>query len=158
MRRPKYPSSLNGSVNMTPMIDVIFLLIIFFLCVSQNQKAEIAETVELPSAKAGTAEAVEPTPPRRLILTVLPDGRLRSGGRTIPTAELADLLKREKELARAAPAKVAKPLEVWIRADRATPYRFVEPVLRNCAAAGVWKAAFKVTPDDGGRTATEAAP
>ena len=35
-------------------------------------------------------------------------------------------------------------LEVWIRGDRRTAYRTVEPILLACAESGIWKVAFKV--------------
>jgi biopolymer transport protein ExbD len=121
---------------MTPMIDVIFLLIIFFLCVSQFQKAESNEKVQLPEA----VSTKEPTEERasRFIVHVLQSGTIIVGGEATPAAQIGPLIARKRD--EVAP----EPVEVWIRADRNTPYRAVEPILLACAQTNVWKVSFKV--------------
>lgn len=149
MRRVVLPNSLSVSPNMTPMIDVIFNLIIFFLCVSQFQKAESDASIDLPRAtsKDAVVPAREETPP--LVLNLLADERVLVAGRPVAVAELWELLRRRQRLV--APAA----LEVWIRADRHVAYQAVEPVLLQCAKAGIWKVAFKVLNPRGGGVGAE---
>lgn len=138
MRRVQLPNSMTLAFNLTPMIDVIFLLVIFFLCVSQFQKAESDTTVELPIATSPATEDPRPEQEARLIFNVLPDERVLLAGRVVKPHQVSGILaRRAKELA-------PLPLEVWIRADRHVPYRIIEPLLVGCAQGGISNVAFKV--------------
>lgn len=137
MRRIIVANRPKQQVLMTPMIDVIFLLIIFFLCVNQYQKAESSEAVALPVASRETTLPPDETA-RRVIINVTADGTAYLGGKILPTGQIADVLTAERAVAG------TKPVEVWIRADRQVPYRAIEPILAACSQAGVWKVAFKV--------------
>ena len=64
-------------LNLTPLIDVIFNLIIFFLAASHFARSEPTETIELPVAKQSSRTA---EPPHRLMITVAP----RRCGRAAP--------------------------------------------------------------------------
>ena len=127
-------------LNMTPMIDVVFLLIIFFLVsshlVQQDTQME-AEELNLPSADSG--QPTEEDQVRRVVINVLPaesGGRFVVGGRPMTSGELSDLIAYGK--------RADRQLEVRIRADRTVPYRVVEPLMVTCAEAGVWKVTFAV--------------
>ncbi|MFO0944349.1 MAG: biopolymer transporter ExbD [Planctomycetota bacterium] len=138
MRRVQVPNSMNLPFNLTPMIDVIFLLIIFFLCVSQFQKAESDTTVELPTATSSATETPRPEKESRLIFNVLTDERILLAGRELKSSQISGILaRRARELN-------PVPLEVWIRADRHVPYRVIEPLLVACARGGISNVAFKV--------------
>lgn len=124
--------------NLTPMIDVTFLLIVFFVLVSQ--------IVEVESVAMALPEPVDPmTAPmgeeQRAVINVVPGpggGAVgyRLGGRAFGTGAdgLAALSSRLTELFAANPK-----LAVNLRADRSTEYRHVQPVLESIssAAAGV---------------------
>ena len=56
MRLPNYQGSRGVSINLTPMIDVTFLLIIFFLVSSHMAKQENFLPIDLPLASTGTAD------------------------------------------------------------------------------------------------------
>lgn len=60
-----------GSFNLTPLIDIVFLLLIFFLVVSRFEQEERDMEVRLPRASAA-----EPTiyPGREVFVTVTPAG------------------------------------------------------------------------------------
>ena len=57
-RRPKHLGSQDGDT-MTPMIDVVFLLLVFFICASVGGTADRL----LPAELKGTTEAVDPQEP-----------------------------------------------------------------------------------------------
>ena len=139
----KVPTNLRtGSLgfNMTPMIDVVFLLIIFFLVSSHLAKRESQLELPLPTAKSGQPNRDENVP--RLTVNVLRDGTLLLAGRTVNPSQLAQWLRRKLDA-------VGTNLQVRIRADRATAYRFVEPIMLACARVGIWDVAFAIyRPED----------
>ncbi len=139
MRVPTSASRASPGFNMTPMIDVVFLLIIFFLVSSHLAQQEVQLELDLPEAGSGQRPAEEEA--RRVVVNVLPqarpEGRIMVGGRLLEEAELAEMIRYENR-------RVGRPLEVRIRADRKVPYRVVEPVMVACAEAGVWKVTFAV--------------
>ena len=134
MRVASYPRTKSVRFNMTPMIDVVFLLIIFFLVSSTLAKQESRVDLELPTAASGL-DAVEDER-RSVVINVRPSGEIQLAGDIVEPRELARRLRYERE--------TSGELEVRIRADRRVPYRFVEPILLACARAGVWKITFKV--------------
>lgn len=107
MRRTVLSSGWTTSFNMTPMIDVIFLLIIFFLCVSQYQKVESDDKVKLPEASSPDVRQPAPTQEARLIFNVA-GSEIQLGGRAVKPAALAAPLETKRK-------EIAVPLEVWIR-------------------------------------------
>ncbi len=139
MRVPTSLSRADPGFNMTPMIDVVFLLIIFFLVSSHLAQQEVQLELDLPEAGSGQRPAEEEA--RRVVVNVLPQeqpaGRIMVGGRLMHSDELAELVRYESR-------RVGRQLEVRIRADRKVPYRVVEPVMVACAEAGVWKVTFAV--------------
>jgi biopolymer transport protein ExbD len=122
---------------MTPMIDVIFLLTVFFLCVNQFQKAETDERVQLPTASRENVEPARPAGPKRVILNVRHGEGVVVGGRTLQDAEIAPFLSEQVQ-------ESGGDLQVWIRSDRRAPFARIEPILLACADAGIWDVAFKV--------------
>ncbi len=135
MRVPNHLSSGEVSFNMTPMIDVVFLLIIFFLVSSHLAKQEAQLELPLPVAKSGL-EPTETNAPR-VTINILASGEVRLAGRTVAPDQLQSRLQARRD-------QVGADLEVRIRADRATAYRSVEPVMLAAARAGVWNVVFSV--------------
>lgn len=139
----RVPNSLAGgsvTFNMTPMIDVVFLLIIFFLVSSHLAKQESQMELPLPIAESGsTPDDVEN---RRVTVNVQEDGQLVLAGRPIRRGQLQQRLQDAAMVA-------GGELEVRIRSDRHVDYGSVEPILIACARAGVWDVTFAVyRPED----------
>lgn len=109
--------------NMTPMIDVVFLLIIFFLVSSHLARQESRLPVELPVAKSHDPLSVEPV---SLTITVNEQRQVLVGGNVVDTAQLAAILD---DLA----VKEGAGASIRIRTDGAVPYQIVEPILRESA-------------------------
>ena len=127
----------RGSVgfNMTPMIDVVFLLIVFFLVSSHLAQQETQLELSLPSAQSGQQSVEDET--RRIIVNVLPFGQIMVGGKTLEPNELTKLIGYESR-------RTERHLEVRIRSDRKVPYGLIKPILVDCARSGVWKVTFAV--------------
>ena len=120
--------------NMTPMIDVVFLLIIFFLVSSHLAKQEAQMELPLPEAVSGAEANADAR--RRLTLNVLLDGQLVFAGRRVSLGQLETRLQE---------AVASEPgVEVRIRSDRGVPYRHIEPLMLACARAGIWDVTFGV--------------
>jgi biopolymer transport protein ExbD len=135
MRIPVRAATADAGLNMTPMIDVVFLLIIFFLLSSHLARQETQLALPLPAAASGRDNPAAAGP--RLAINVLADGTLLVAGRPITPAELAAHLQSRL-------AEHGDALEVRLRGDRSVPYQFVEPVLLACTQAGIWNVSFAV--------------
>lgn len=140
MRVPNHLRGSRPSVNMTPMIDVVFQLIIFFLVSSHLAKQEAQLPLPLPVAASGDKEGDQTNP--RVTVNVLADGQLSLAGKHVSVRELQQRLHTRL-------AESGADLEVRIRSDRAVAYQHVEPILLACARAGIWNVAFAVyRPED----------
>lgn len=107
MRLSKHRRDPSARMNMTPMIDVTFLLLIFFMTVTQVSEVN-KERLELPRQKG--AEDQEPV---ELIINVTEAGEVFVGGEPVSMARLASLLSRQIAEAGGDPAGV----RVSLRAD-----------------------------------------
>ena len=142
MQLPLRRSSAADRINMTPMIDVTFLLIIFFLLSSRLAQQETQMELELPTAVSGR-QAVDDARPR-LTVNVSADGRVMLGSTQTVVTEMAQRLRIERE-------RLGGDLEVRIRADRSVAYDSVEPILLACAEANIWNVTFAVFKRDESR-------
>ncbi|MCR9198623.1 MAG: biopolymer transporter ExbD [Planctomycetaceae bacterium] len=137
MRRPTiYSQRTPLRFNITPLIDVVFLLIIFFLVASHFVRSEQAQQVSLPVATGGEVDNQQS--PNRLTLTVEADGQLFLAGE--PIAE--DLLfERISQLETSDPAA---PPEVRIRGDRDGEYGQMRRIIEYCASRRIQSIQFAV--------------
>jgi biopolymer transport protein ExbD len=119
---------------MTPMIDVTFLLIIFFLLSSRLVQQESLE-LDLPVAESAQQADDQSRP--RVSINLSADGSLRLGDIAILPADMRRRLRAERD-------RLGSDLEVRIRADRFVPYSAVTPVLLACADANIWNVTFAV--------------
>jgi len=121
--------------NITPLIDIVFLLIVFFLADTHLTQNEKLEAVELPAASQNETEAEEA--PRRIVITITLDEKLHLRGNEISPEELDARLSSIDDDKR-------KETEIRIRGDRRIPYRITERVLISCARAGISNVQFAV--------------
>ncbi|WP_145347310.1 ExbD/TolR family protein [Rosistilla ulvae] len=134
MRTPSRTGRSDGSANMTPMIDVVFLLIIFFLVSSHLARQESRIPLDLPVADA----SVDQPPPNDVFtINVLPDGAWQVSGTEVDRAMLDRLLQSHH-------GEHGPDAAVRIRTDRSVAYGQVEPLLRAASGAGLWNASFAV--------------
>lgn len=135
MKAPRYLASRKLGINMTPMIDVVFLLIIFFLVSSHLTRTETQIELPLPIAKSGAEDKNVDAP--RVTLNVKENGQILLTGREIDIERLEQRLKEIRETE-------GDSLEVRVRGSRETPYVFVEPIMLACTKAGIWNVSFAV--------------
>ena len=123
----------NPQLDMTPMIDVVFELIIFFV-VTLTQANAKDETVRLEDGKHGIELTPDELPPTHLIVDVARTGRISMCDVTITPAELG---RRVKERLR----KYGE-FPVMIRADYRAKHKAVAEVMNACTQNGIWKLSF----------------
>lgn len=135
MRAPLGHDRADVGFNMTPMIDIVFQLIVFFLVASHLAQQETQVELALPRAATGRAAGDDAA--RRVTVNVQPDGELSLSGQSVSAADLAQRIGVEAQ-------RHGDDLEVRIRADERVPYAVIEPILTACTQAGVWKVTFAV--------------
>ena len=123
----------NPQLDMTPMIDVVFELIIFFV-VTLTQANAKDETVRLEDGKHGIELTPDELPPTHLIVDVARTGRISMCDVTITPAELG---RRVKERMRR-----YGEFPVLIRADYRAKHKAVADVMNACTMNGIWKLSF----------------
>ena len=116
----------ESGINMTPLIDMVFLLLIFFLVATTIAQEERDAKVNLPQA---TMEKPLSAPPRQLIINILQDGQVTVAGRPVTWQQLADMLS---ETARTRPDQM-----VLIRADEKSYHMYYAAVVRICNEVGI---------------------
>jgi biopolymer transport protein ExbD len=120
--------------NLAPMIDVVLVLTIFFMCATKFSGDERKFDLDLP--QAGSAAAVDGARPE--ILEVEASGGLRLADDDVAMGDLA---------ARLAVLREGRPdLAVMIRGENAVPHGRMAEVYEACRAAGVTRVAISVRP------------
>ncbi|QDV62162.1 ExbD/TolR family protein [Crateriforma conspicua] len=127
MKIPQSRQRGSLGANMTPMIDVVFLLIIFFLVSSHLARRESRLPMDLPGAQT-SADA----DPQRAALTINIDqaGRIVVHGVAVSPDDLLAILNDHLR-------RNESDAAVRVRAHRFAAYRSVEPVLRTVADTGI---------------------
>ncbi len=120
---------------MTPMIDVVFLLIIFFLVASHFSNQENAVEVDLPKTTEGKEMEMDESP--RLTVSMPTEGEIYIGMKPVTETELGEILRKEK-------ARWKDDFELRIRTYRKLPYAEVEPIMLIATEAGVYDVQFAV--------------
>ena len=121
-RRAKTPA-----FALTSMLDVIFLLLCFFVTASVFSQWESEISISLPSAS--TSETPSRLP-GEVILNVARDGSVTVNAKKLTLRDLGERLRKVADFYPGQP--------VVIRADRDTSYDSLVKVLDTCRVAGVW--------------------
>ena len=114
------------SVELTPIIDMVFLLLIFFLVTTTYQQAERETRIALPEVEAGGPIS---SVLREIVINVDETGAIVVGGQSTALEELRTLVERAVE--------TNPDQKVSVRGDRDAPYGSVARVLDVCKAAGI---------------------
>ncbi len=137
MRSPQLLAAGSVGINMTPMIDVVFLLIIFFLVSSHLAKQENAIKLDLPTATSVLADQSEQD---KLVINVLPSGDFSVAGGSISIERLTQMMRQRHR-------ESGGQLQVRIRTDRLVPYEKIEPILGAAAECGCTDIVFAAFED-----------
>ena len=114
------------TLNLTPMIDVVFLLIIFFMV--GTKFTELERNIKLEVPRVSDVSALTSAPEKRVI-NVYRDGSITFDRTIVSLVELQESLR----VARGE----YQGLSVLIRGDAAVPFQSVASVLGACRQAGI---------------------
>lgn len=129
LRRHATPQ--HPGIQLAPLVDVLLLLLIFFLLTWNAARNENELDVKVPKASAAKEKAA---PIGDVVVNVKADGNVVVNRRTLSGAELTELLRGLIQLN----AEQA----VVIRGDETGAYKNVVGVLNICSEAGVTNVAF----------------
>ncbi len=113
-------------IELTPIIDMVFLLLIFFLVATTFQQTERELSIALPDSEAAGPITMQL---REIVINVTNEGAIIVGGRTVGIEDLRAIVSQAVE--------ANAEQKVSIRGDRDVPYGTVARVLDVCKAAGV---------------------
>ncbi len=124
------PDEVDPEFELTPMIDVVFLLIAFFMTLISFISADLIK-LELPEAKQAT---IPEEPGERQYISIDASGQIYFGAVEISEEALTTRLSAIKE--------DQPTLKVFLRADSQTPHRYVNRVMEATAKAGIFDLIF----------------
>ncbi|MFV2066056.1 MAG: ExbD/TolR family protein [Pirellulales bacterium] len=116
-----------GSLSLTPLIDVVFLLLIFFLVATRFAQEDRELDVPLPDASEAKPLTVAP---KEIFINIDREGHYFVDGHTLDAVELEDILLR-------AAANNPVNQSVVIRADKRVAFDYVVQAINLCKKAGI---------------------
>jgi biopolymer transport protein ExbD len=122
-------------INLTPMLDMVFNLLLFFLAATTFAREEVAMDLRLPQARSGA----ESKGGHQLIVNVFADGRLQVDGRFVTLEALRQKLQ--------AAAARDKDQAVLVRGDKQAQFGIGLQVLDACRLAKIGKVDFAALPE-----------
>ena len=125
----------NPSLDMTPMIDVVFELIIFFVA-TLKMAVEKDETIQLEDGKHGIELTADELPPSHLVIDVAKNGRISMGNVTKTPAEVRQHVRDRVRRFH------TTDFPILIRADYRAKHKHVKAVMDACTMENVWKLSF----------------
>ena len=130
-----------GGIGVAPLVDIVFLLICFYLFVTQSIQANEDPSIRLPVV---TYPALADEQPAELVVNVAADGSISLNNRPVPIEELRALLIGQQRHS----TEQGRPLTVAVRIDRRQKYRRLDEVLTACRGAGRDGMLLRVTETD----------
>ncbi len=130
--RLHHHDSPGAKINVTPLIDVVMVLIVFYLIVGKLATERQAR-LDLPASAVGAGESARAA----LVINVMAPAAAGAAadivvdGRSLTIEQLAALLQ-----ARFPDAAASQPV-IHVRADRTLDFAAVRPLLEACRGAGL---------------------
>ena len=128
MRLSKSQRSHSVVFNLTPMIDIVFLLIIFFMTVSQITRV-IDQPMSLPLVESGATGGHRST----VTININRDGQIVVSGKTIPLDRTIQILQGKLEQL---DNDVTK-LTIELRCDKRCPGKYVNRIIEQLSEIGI---------------------
>ncbi|MCH2129234.1 MAG: biopolymer transporter ExbD [Pirellulaceae bacterium] len=122
------------TLNMTPMIDIVFLLIIFFMVGTKFTELERKIGLKVPSVNNSGALTAAP---EKKVINVHADGEISFRGNQVNIDDLITMLEAARE--------EYQDLGVLVRGDAEGPFQNVATVLNACRIAGISEMGISVS-------------
>ena len=128
--KKNYP---DAQLDMTPMIDVVFQLIIFFITTVDMESKALDTKVRMAMSPNGPVEDVKD--PRTVVVDVDSDGAISIMKTRLSEGQLLNILNKARNSS-------GQSTPVVIRGDLAAKHEQVKRVMDICGKAGLWKIRF----------------
>lgn len=116
---------------MAPMIDMVFLLLVFFMCVSSMATADKSVELDLPNS----AESKVPDDlSDRGIISINSQGEIFLGMEVVSATEMQAAVKKL--------IQEKGDSSIVLRADRTVEFRWIKDVLKDCAEVGAYEIVY----------------
>ncbi len=125
--------SLNAEINVTPMVDVMLVLLVIFMITATTMDTSAVD-LDLPQTNAAVAD----DPEGRLTLSIDKNRQLFLGETQVSWVELEDKLRANE--------RIKKEKELYIEADKDLPYAVVVTAMAAAQQAGVSKLQMRTDP------------
>lgn len=132
MRYTKHKMAM-AEMDMTPMIDVTFQLIAFFMFVLNFSEVDQDQRINLPASELAQPPEVAYDEPLTIQLTS--DEKIYFSGDELTAAQLKSALLREAQLIKSSPKKKVADVTVIIRADKNAKTGKVQEIIQLCQEA-----------------------
>ena len=123
----------EANLDMTPMIDIVFQLIIFFILTINLNEDIIDPTLQLGDSPEGPE--IKEVPPGTVTIEVDYGGNLKINQAVYSFSQLSSVMRNVAN-------NRGDQTEVMIRGDRRASHEAVRQAMDACAAAGLWKIKF----------------
>jgi biopolymer transport protein TolR len=138
MPKAKRVESSHLHLNLTAMLDVVFNLIFFFICITNFSSGELPP-MEVPKPDHSKAALIEER--KKIILNIIPEEggwdqaeAVKVGAELVHPGEerrITELLKKEHD--------IDAEIEIDLRVDRRIQFRYVQPIMNAITRAGIEK-------------------
>ena len=125
---------------MTPMIDVVFQMIIFFICTSELEKFDVDKSVDLHMAPHG--KQVEQRDPLTVTVNIRDSGEIVISGFSLTPATFRGVMATSV-------ARHGVGIPVVIRGDKDTAHQHIRNVMDICKDVGIWRVSFAAIKQEG---------
>ena len=117
-----------------PMIDILLVLLVFFMAIATEQVLQVNKEVQLPVAKDAGELSPEEKKKSELMINLLWVDNFNTGSivvdtKTVEAAVLQEMIRKKKE--------INPDLRVIIRADKHAKYSYVRSIMVAVCGAGV---------------------
>ena len=124
----------DDGMNLTPMVDVVFLLLVFFLAATTFANEEVELDLRLPEARTGEAGVQG----HQLVVNLAADGRILVAGREVTLEALRQKLVAAQQR--------DQKQSVLVRGDQQAQFGLSMQVLDACRLARITKVDFAALP------------
>jgi biopolymer transport protein ExbD len=133
-KRKKFDVSAES--DMTPMIDMTFQLIAFFMILLNFAEGDQDERIKLPSSELAKPPDTAHEAP--LVLQLTEEGNVLYAGDAVPLTNMTSYLRREADIIKRQQKNVSDAA-VIIRADKGTKTGLVQELIKKCQEVGFEK-------------------
>ena len=120
-----------AAMQLAPMIDIVFLLLIFFIVTWQFSRSETEMKISVPSSQEGAD-------PKRVLGEIIVN--VRATGEVVVEGQVMSHAQLKQKLS--AIAKQHQNQPVRLRGDSKAEYQTIVEVIDTCQKAGIWNISF----------------